>query len=479
MKDDAGFDLQLYWQVLRRRLPLLLIPLVVLTGILGLGSFLMPNIYRATAQVVVRAEQDPVKGLAVETDMTQQLGGVLQSLGQPGAQKELFETLKASAPASMTLADALADLHQNLQIQQQEDGRDLIVRFTYEGTPEKYALAVVNEFAEEFRRRGTRLVAESLVVSLEFVDDQLGGYRKRLVDLDGQERQVQHRLTAELGDLVPATAPEGVGKHATDRLTATDAELEKLNLEISSLEAQVGFLRGQLARTPETLEVRAAERGDYTEAELERLLAENQSKLTAAQLQYTAKHPTVVMLTEQVGDLQKRLKEARSRHGAARSDVANPAYESLQRELLMAESQVELQRSQRATLTARRDKLRQIAAAVPQFEEELARIGEERAALKTVYESLLQRKQNLELNQSFETDRNTGRFDIARAGGVPLKPVRPNRPKFVVMGLMAGLFLGITFMLLAEYLDHGIRSEDTLRRYVDAPLLAVLPRDPR
>jgi len=479
MKDEAGFDLQLYVQVLRRRLPLLLIPVIVLTGILGLGSFVMPNIYKTTAQVVVRAEQDPVKGLAVETQMTQQLGGVLQTLGTPSAQKELFETLKNEAPAGTTLADALADFHQNLKIQRREEGQVLLVEFGYEGTPEKYAVAVVNEFAEEFRRRGTRLVAESLVVSLEFVNDQLETYRKRLVALDDREREVQHRLTAELGDLVPATAPEGVTKRASDRLTTTDSELEKLTLDINSQEAQVRFLSSQLARTEATLEVRAAERGDTTEAELERLLAEAQAKLTAAQMEYTAKHPQVVMMTEQVKDLQKRLKDLRSRRGSERSDVPNPTYENLQRDLMMAQSQLELQRSQRNTLTTRRDKLRQISAAVPQYEEELARIAEERAALKTVYESLLQRKQNLELNQSFETDRNTGRFDIARAGGVPLKPVRPNRLKYLVMGLAAGLFLGISFMLLAEYLDHGIRSEDALRRYVDAPLLAVLPRDPR
>jgi uncharacterized protein involved in exopolysaccharide biosynthesis len=479
MKDDTGFDLQLYWQVLRRRLPLLLIPLVVLTSILGLGSFLMPNIYRTSAQVVVRAETDPVKGLAVETQMTQQLGGVLQSLGQPGAQKELFETLKTELPPGTRLEDVLTDFQTNLTITRREEGKDLLVEFAYEGTPEKYAIAVVNAFAEEFRRRGTRLVAESLVVSLEFVDDQIGTYRKRLEALDERERNVQQRLTAELGDLVPATAPEGVGKQAGDRLTATDAELEKLTLEISSLEAQVSFLRSQLARTPATLEVRAAERGDTTEAELERLLAEAQAKLTGAQMQYTTKHPQVLMLQEQVADLTKRLREARSRRGAERSDVANPAHDSLQRELMMAESQLELQRSQRTTMATRRDKLRQITAAAPQFEEELGRITEERAALKTVYESLLQRKQSLELNQSFETDRNTGRFDIARAGGVPLRPIRPNRAKYLMMGLMAGLFLGISFMLLAEYLDHAIRSEEALGRYIDAPLLAVLPRDPR
>ena len=479
MKDDAGFDLELYWLVLRRRLPLLLIPLIVLTGILGLGSFLMPNIYQSEAQVVVRAETDPVKGLAVETQMTQQLGGVIQTLSQPGAQKELFEELKAAAPPGTTLQQALMDYQRNLKIVRREEGKDLIVQFIYEGTPEKYAVAVVNAFAEEFRRRGTRLVAESLVVSLEFVDDQLGTYRKRLVGLDDQERDVQHRLTDQLGDLVPATAPGGVSKSAADRLATTDAELEKLTLEISSLEAQVSFLNSQLARTESTLEVRAAERGDTTEAALERLLAEAQAKLTAAEMQYTPKHPEVLMLKEQVADLKNRIGEARKRRGDERSDVSNPAYESLQRELMMAESQLELQRSQRKTLTERRTKLRQITAAVPQFEEELSRINEERAALKTVYESLLQRKQNLELNQSFETDRNTGRFDIARAGGVPLQPVRPNRAKYLVMGLMAGLFLGITFMLLAEYLDHAIRSEDALRRYVDAPLLAVLPRDPR
>ncbi|MCC7491657.1 MAG: hypothetical protein IT204_04895 [Fimbriimonadaceae bacterium] len=476
MKADPTFDVELYWRVLRRRIWLLLIPVVLLTGILGLGSYLIPNVYRAQAQIVVRPEQDPVKGLAVESQLTQQLGGVIQALGQPSDQKEIYEKLKRLAPQGTTVEAALGDFRDHLDIRRREEQRDLIVDIVYEGSPERYAVEVVNAFADEFQRKGTRLVATSLAVSLEFVDDQLQSYRKRLVTLDEDDRRVKDRLGRELGDLAPLSAATGLSKFVAERLADGDNEIQKLQLEVSSLEAQSRYLRAQLAGTPTTLAVRAAGGGGSAEGELEKLLAETQAKLSAAQLRYTPQHPEVEALTGQLADLRGRLAEVRARRASDRSDVANPAFETIKKDALTAEAQLQFAKAQRDQLVQRNDRLRRVAGQLPQFEEQLRRISDDRAALKNTYDSLLARKQSLELNQNFEEGRNSGRFDVRRAGGLALQPVRPNRKKFLVLGFLAGIFLGISFVLLAEYLDHSVRSPEDLRRFLDAPVLCVLPR---
>ncbi|NUQ00730.1 MAG: hypothetical protein HUU35_12840 [Armatimonadetes bacterium] len=479
MKDDTTFDIALYWQVLRRRLPLLLIPVILLGGILGLGSFLIPNIYRTAAHVVVRQEQDPLKGLAVDTQITQQLGGVIQSLQQPSVQKEIFERLKAAAPKGLTLEESLADYQRHLVIRRREEGRDLLVEFIYEGTPAKYAVEVVNAFADRFQREGTRLVATSLVVSLDFVDQQLESFRARLLQIDQRERLVRQQLNALLGDMAPLSAMEGLSKSVAEQLAKGEGEIQRLTLQAEAAAAQLEVLRAQLRSTSPTLEVRPTQRGDQAEAELERLVAETQARLTAAQMRYTPRHPEVGTLQAQLDDLQARLAEVRGRSGSERGDVANPAYEALRREAAQAQAAVELARVQLNTLMQRNDRLRRLALQVPAYEERLTRLNEEQAALQGTYDSLLQRKQSLEVNQSFEEAGNTGRFDISRAGGVPLSPVRPNRTKYLVLGFLAGLFIGVSFVLLAEYLDHSVRSEHDLRRYLEAPVLAVLPRAPK
>ena len=478
MTAEPTFDIMLYWQVLRRRSWLVLIPVVLMTGILGLGSLLIPNIYRTNAQAIVRQEQDAVKGLAADAQLTQQLGGVIQGLQLPLKQKEIFERLKPVVPKGLKLEACLADFRDHLQIQRREEGKDLIVDVVYEGTPEKYATEVVNAFLDEFEKQGTRLVASSLQVSLEFVDDQLKSYRDRLKKLDTEERQVKGQLKTALGDLAPMSAIEGLGKFVAERLANGESDIQKLDVQVNSLTAQSSYLNAELAQTRPTLSLRGAERGDPTEAELERLLAETQAKLTASQMKYTTKHPEVMTLKRQTSELRNRLADARARHTSNSSEQTNPSYDNLRKEALKAEAELRLAQSQRATLQARNDKLRKAAAQMPTIEEQLVRIRDERDAVKTTYQSLLQRKQGLELNQSFEEGQRTGRFDSRRAGGVPLRPVRPNRKKFVIMGFLAGLFIGISFMLLAEYLDHSLRAESDLRRYVEAPLLAVLPRTP-
>lgn len=478
-QDEPTFDVGLYWGVLQRRFWLLLIPVVLLTGILGLGSFLFPDIYRAQAQAVVRPEQDPLKGLAVESQLTQQLGGVIQSLKQPSQQKEIFERLQSVAPAGLTMQEALIDFQQSLTVQRREEGKDLIVDFVYEGHPEKYAVEVVNAFADEFQQEGARLVATSLVVSLDFVDDQLETYREQLTELESQEQQIRAELSALLGDLAATSGSQNVGQIVAEQLSATETQIQQLNVQVSSASARAQYLRAQLGTTPPTLQLRESSRGDSTEAELERMVAEAQNQLTALQMRYTNQHPQVVTQQEQLAELRARLAEVRRRGDTATSDEPNPAYENLRAQLLQAEAELQVLQAQREQLVERSNRLRTITAQLPTYEARLARLTEEQTALQTTYDSLLQRKQVLELNKSFEQGRNTGRFDIRRAGAVPLQPVRPNRLKFVVLGFLAGLFIGISLALLAEYLDHSIRTPDDLRRYVDAPLLAVLPRAPR
>lgn len=478
-KPDPSFDVELYWRVLRRRGWLLAIPVVLLTAILGLGSLLLPSIYFTQAQVVVRQEQDPLKGLAVETQITQQLGGVIQSLKRPSLQKAIFERLEASRPPGLTLENALTDYRDHLRIDSRKVDNDLIVDFLYTGTPEKYAVDVVNAFAEQFQADGTTLVDSSLTTSLDFVDEQLQQYRVRLKKLDEEELRLQGQLAKDLPEVGPATVTEGLDKVIADRLAADRAEIEKLNLEIDSQQAQVTFLRTQLERTKRTLALRSGEGAGAAQAELERLLGEARARRVALLTRYTESHPDIIALGEQIRELERRRQELAAGADAPTTDISNPQYESLERDLFTADAALQAMRARRAQLTERSDRLAKAAARLRGILEELRRIQSERAALSSTYEGLLARKQNLELNQSFESGRNTGRFEVRRAGGVPLKPIRPNRRKIAVLGFLAGLFIGISFVLLAEYLDHSVRSPEDLRRYIDAPILAVLPRAPR
>jgi capsular exopolysaccharide synthesis family protein len=61
--------------------------------------------------------------------------------------------------------------------------------------------------------------------------------------------------------------------------------------------------------------------------------------------------------------------------------------------------------------------------------------------------------------------------------GLPGSPFSPNTEREVILGLAAGLVLGIALALLRESLNRSIRDSDELQRLVDRPVLGTVPRD--
>jgi uncharacterized protein involved in exopolysaccharide biosynthesis len=477
MTPEPGFDVGAYWRVLHRRLPLLLIPLVVLTGIVGLGSLRLPDEYLIKATVVVRNGQEVTKGLSAEDQITQQLGGIIQTLYQPSSLKRIYETVKSQRPG-LTLDFAVADYQKALQIVSTEQGQDLIVDFTYRGGPANYGIAVVNACAEEFRRRGDELVSSSLDVSVGFVQEQLAQHRKRLADLVAQEQQITARLSSDLGDMAPQAEDPALLKEVTDRIASNDAAVQRDTVNIASLEAQTSFIRSQLASTKATLDTTVAP--SATETALISRLADVRTQRAELVGRYTEHHPDVLALDREIRGLEQQLATAHKEATKASPPQPNPAYDSLRHDLVPLEAQIEATRAEKAEMQASTDHLRRVAANLPDTLKELARLHDDQDAVRKTYDDLLARRQSLDLNQSFEEGHASGRFDMRLAGNVPPpKPIYPNRAKFALVGLFAGLLLGVGFMLLAEYLDHSIHGTSDLRRWIDAPLLAVLPRTHR
>jgi polysaccharide biosynthesis transport protein len=59
---------------------------------------------------------------------------------------------------------------------------------------------------------------------------------------------------------------------------------------------------------------------------------------------------------------------------------------------------------------------------------------------------------------------------------VPERPFWPNRQRIVLMGLAAGLLLGVGVIGLLEYRDSSLRNEEDVMLALALPVLAVIPR---
>ena len=64
---------------------------------------------------------------------------------------------------------------------------------------------------------------------------------------------------------------------------------------------------------------------------------------------------------------------------------------------------------------------------------------------------------------------------IAHRPVEPTKPVSPNRPRLLIIGLFLGLLLGVTTLAAFELFDTGLRGENEVLATLRVPVLAMLP----
>ena len=58
----------------------------------------------------------------------------------------------------------------------------------------------------------------------------------------------------------------------------------------------------------------------------------------------------------------------------------------------------------------------------------------------------------------------------------PVRPILPNKKKNIMLGIIMGLAGGVLLALFLEYLDQTIRTEEDIQRYLDIPVLSVIPK---
>jgi polysaccharide biosynthesis transport protein len=142
------------------------------------------------------------------------------------------------------------------------------------------------------------------------------------------------------------------------------------------------------------------------------------------------------------------------------------------------EKELESLKAERAVLISREGVLQKTMA---DFEEEGMETNK-----KELKFSIL--KRNVEMNQNLydtllsrmkEAD-ITGNMDVSNIritekAVLPRIPVRPNKKRNLMLGVIFGLMIGIGLSFLREYLDRTLHTEEDVEKYLGLPVLSVIP----
>ncbi len=112
---------------------------------------------------------------------------------------------------------------------------------------------------------------------------------------------------------------------------------------------------------------------------------------------------------------------------------------------------------------------------VPARESEMAELTRDYATLQTMYTTLLSKKEDSKIAANLERRQIGEQFKLLDPARMPERPFSPDRRTINMMGIFAGLAIGLALVALLEYRESSFKTDDELVAVLGLPVLAVVP----
>jgi capsular exopolysaccharide synthesis family protein len=450
-----------YWRIIRIRKTVILAVFLLVVITATLVTFILPESFSSTAKIRVERDQSditPIAGQQVsgfydpyfiqtEFEVIQSeiiLSKVIESLGLNKEWGRKFaggETLKTT--------ETMAILRGRVALRPVRNTSLIEIR-VFSDKPQE-AAEIANEIARAYqahrleeRKRMTRGGLDSLQQRFAEQDQKIKEAQKEVDDL---------RTRLKIPDVLAA------GEQPTPLITGdTLRRLESLRIETKAeLVRQETMLSNLKSLSPSTLAqaLPTAVQDSLLGSVLEQLnLAEQ--RLIILKKDYGPEHAEVQKVSAQVEDLTRKITErVNGILGGLEAKVA-----SVRESLATLEKEVE---------AATQLDLEKAAESRPYWDakqnlEELKRFRQ----LLTM--KMFSERTEMELPK-------TSMVEIVETAKPGMRPVRPNKPLNIALGVIIGLVVGVGLAFFIEYLDTSVKTIDDVERSLGSPVLGVIPQN--
>jgi polysaccharide chain length determinant protein (PEP-CTERM system associated) len=451
-------------EALRRRKLIVIIPALGLTAAFTLFAYLQPDKYRA--QALIAAEHltppDYLKTVAPPpVNMQNHLWIVRDVLYNPRLlEAAARETTAFASPGGRLPAEAIDAFKAGISVK--VDGEHTFY-ISYDGNDGREVAKVTNRLAELFvdnasDRRDLRAQENSNVVNVE-----LDALTRRLQEQDLRIKEYKEQAVNELPEHVDANIRMLDSlQHGYQSLSAqiTDEQARRTSIlkEIAELEAQ-GALKQRVLVEKTPSEVR---------------LEELRVRVREMQSRYMPKHPEIQKILKEIAELEHAV-ATEPKNVRSEPSATNLRYIELKSSLDGIDQRIEGYRRERDVIAAQIDKYQRRIASAPQHEGELAELMRELHVGQMQFHALKDKQLEASLAHGLEKTESGLAFSVVEAASVPARPYSPRRERIIVMGLCAGLGLGLVIAFLIEQNDTTFSGVDDFQRFTTIPVAAVIP----
>jgi protein tyrosine kinase modulator len=172
-------------------------------------------------------------------------------------------------------------------------------------------------------------------------------------------------------------------------------------------------------------------------------MAKLQARLDELRMQYTDNHPDVAKVRAEIDLLKTQLQKKTGESSAYLADIGQE----------QGTAQPQGNAKDRGKVTD---------------------LERERETYRKIYQDLVATLGKSEVTTHIEAQEKGGMLRVLEPAVLPLKPVSPDRVKFILLGILGGLGAGVGFVILLDSFDHSVKTLDIVKSF-GHPVLVVIP----
>ena len=317
----------------------------------------------------------------------------------------------------------------------------------------KEAADLANEIAEEYRLSRLNQKSQWAEAGIKKLREELAAQSNRVDDAEAKVEELRARLKVEDVDPNMEVGSSTLESESLRRLDFQRTEANADYLGIATLLTKLLALTNDPVAFQEAVPIVTP---DPQMTSLLESLNLTQQKLSIAEKDYGPLHAEVMRYNSVLGKIKQQV--ADHLKGvmlglAVKVDASKARFEKLDEEL---GKKMQIQRDavgkNSEYFVAKRDLARQ-------------RQVRETLALKIIQETI---------DAAIPKSSSVVILDRAEEAS---RPVRPNKPLNIILGIVIGLIVGVGLAFFIEYLDTSVKTLDDVERVLGAPVLGVIPQN--
>ncbi|MFQ6041362.1 MAG: GumC family protein [Candidatus Poribacteria bacterium] len=451
------------WQIFRRRMWIIILPLVAVVIVAVPGSFLLTPEYQASATLISKEvdEGSILEGLgAIRLRPQEKIQLIVQKIKSRkymmdvADQMNIKEYLERKRKRPATTYDIMGYLNSLVTIKHK--GGDMVEIIANHEDPDM-AMNIANTVANVYVNNALQRRQKAVSSSFTFLNSQLDEFRKRL-------REAEQKLLDE--------QKKGVLQSLDQENVALLAQITKLDADLIDKDMELQQAQEQLQQAEDRLRNSPGRALPFTNPELLRLkteLAGLKTQMTELQKTYSDEWPEVKKLQLEIAQKEAEISKAEGK-------ISPITQKNTSMEVEYWRDKVKTLTIQKSTLTNKINEYNRKLQQLPQRQLDMARLQREKASIENIYSMLLERRNNAMILEATEKEDMGHVAEIQDPAIRPNKPIKPNKKKIAVMAVALGLMLGGGAAFLLEFFDHSFYSLDEVEEYLSLPVLGAIHR---